>query len=389
MKICIITSSRADFGLLKNLIIEIKKNKKFSTSIIASGSHFSRKFGNTQSEIKELGLKISEKIINNFDSSSLFGVSKIMANSIVESSKIYKKLKPDLLIVLGDRYEILASVISAHLSRIPIAHIHGGEVTHGALDDAFRHSITKMSHIHFVANKIYRQRVIQLGEYPKFVFNVGGLGVDSIYKTKFLEKKNLEKKFNIKFQENNFLVNFHPETLNKKKAKQQIKTLLLALKNFKKTNFIFTSPGADLENKEILDEIKKFIKSNRNAYFFKSLGQVNYFSFLSCVDGMIGNSSSGILEMPYFKKGTVNIGNRQSGRICDKSVINIAINKLEIQKAIKKILSKSFLKKIKKSKNNLYGKPGATNKIIKILEKIKYQNIFQKTFFDITFKGKA
>ena len=211
-KICLITSSRSDFGLLKNLIIKIKKNKNFHISVIASGSHFSKSFGNTQNEIKKSGIIIKEKIVSNFDSSQLSGVSKIISSSIIKSSQLFKKLKPDLLIVLGDRYEILASVLSAHLSRIPIAHIHGGEVTQGSLDDAFRHSITKMSHIHFVANKVYQKRVIQLGENPKYVFDVGGLGVDSIYNTKFIKKEELEIKFNLKFQKYNFLVNFHPET---------------------------------------------------------------------------------------------------------------------------------------------------------------------------------
>jgi len=385
-KICLITSSRSDFGLLKNLIIKIKKNKNFHTSVIASGSHFSKSFGNTQNEIKKSGIIIKEKIVSNFDSSQISGVSKIISSSIIKSSQLFKKLKPDLLIVLGDRYEILASVLSAHLSRIPIAHIHGGEVTQGSLDDAFRHSITKMSHIHFVANKVYQKRVIQLGENPKYVFDVGGLGVDSIYNTKFIKKEELEIKFNFKFQKYNFLVNFHPETLSKKKARNQIKILLSALKTFKKTNFFFTYPGADLENKEIIDEIRKCIKLNDNFYFFKSLGHINYFSFLNCVDGMIGNSSSGILEMPYFKKGTVNIGLRQKGRLLAKSVINTKINKLNIKKSVKKILSKNFLKNINSLKNNLYGSPGASDKIIKILKKINYENIFQKTFFDTKIK---
>ena len=294
-----------------------------------------------------------------------------------------------MLIVLGDRYEILASVISAHISRIPIAHIHGGEVTHGALDDAYRHSITKMSHIHFVANEIYKKRVIQLGENPKYIYNVGGLGVDSIHNTTLIKKHILEKKLNIKLQKYNFLVNFHPETSNKKKTKNQIKILLSALKSFKKTTFFFTAPGADLENNEIMNEVEKYIKYNENAYFFKSLGHINYFSFLNFVDGMIGNSSSGILEMPYFKKGTVNIGNRQTGRLCAKSVVNTKIDKLKIQEAIKKIISNNFLKNIRTFKNNMHGKPGATDKIIKILKRIDYKNLYKSNFFDIKPRDKT
>ena len=382
MKICIITSTRADFGLLKNLIINIRKNKKFILKVVASGTHFSEKYGYTYSEIKESKIKIDKKIVCKFYSDNPTGISNILSKCVVESSKIFKAFRPDILIVLGDRYEILASTIAAHLSRIPVAHIHGGEVTQGVVDDAFRHSITKMSHIHFVANKIYRNRVIQLGESPKNVYVVGGLGVDSISKTNLLTKKELEKKFNFKFNLNNFLVNFHPETLNKNLAKKQINEILSALGQLKNTNLIFTMPGADLESQIITNLVKRFIRKNKNSYFFKSLGQVNYFSFLKQVDGLIGNSSSGILEIPYFKKGTINIGTRQSGRLISKSVINTEIKKNKIISSVKKLLSKKFQKDIKKNINP-YGSPGASKKIIKILKKIKIKNIFNKSFFDI------
>ena len=382
MKICIITSNRADFGLLKNLIFKIKKNKNFILKIIASGTHFSKKYGYTYDEIKESKIKIYRKIICKFNSDNSEGISQVMSKCITESSKIFKTFRPDMVIVLGDRYEILASTISAHLSRIPVAHIHGGEVTHGVIDDAFRHSITKMSHIHFVANAIYKKRIIQLGENPKNVYVVGGLGVDSISKTNLLTKNELEKKFNFTFNNLNFLVNFHPETLNKNLAKQQIKELLSAFSKLKNTSLIFTMPGADLENQIVAKLITKFTLKNKNAYFFKSLGQINYFSFLKQVDGMIGNSSSGILEMPYFKKGTINIGNRQSGRLMAKSVINVKIKKNKIISAIKKLLSNSFQKSIKNNINP-YGKPGASEKIVEILKKIKTEKVINKVFFDI------
>ena len=382
MKVCIITSTRADFGLLKNLIFKIKKNKFFLLKVVVSGTHFFKKYGYTSDEIKENKIKIDNKIICKFNSDNPKGVSQVMAKCMLESSRIFKTLQPDLLIVLGDRYEILASTISAHLSRIPVAHIHGGEVTHGVIDDAFRHSITKMSHIHFVANAIYKKRIIQLGENPKNVYVVGGLGVDSISKTNLLTKNELEKKFNFTFNNLNFLVNFHPETLNKNLAKQQIKELLSAFSKLKNTSLIFTMPGADLENQIVAKLITKFTLKNKNAYFFKSLGQINYFSFLKQVDGMIGNSSSGILEMPYFKKGTINIGNRQSGRLMAKSVINVKIKKNKIISAIKKLLSNSFQKSIKNNINP-YGKPGASEKIVEILKKIKTEKVINKVFFDI------
>ena len=382
MKICIITSNRADFGLLKNLIFKIKKNKNFILKVIASGTHFSKKYGYTYDEIKESKIQIYRKIICKFNSDNSEGISQVISKCITESSKIFKTFRPDMVIVLGDRYEILASTISAHLSRIPVAHIHGGEVTHGVIDDAFRHSITKMSHIHFAANAIYKKRIIQLGESPKNVYVVGGLGVDSISKTNLLKKSELEKKFNLKFNKTNFLVNFHPETLNKNLAKKQIRELLSAFSELKNTGLIFTIPGPDLENEIVVKLIKKFTLKHKNAYFFKSLGQVNYFSFLNQVDGMIGNSSSGLLEMPYFKKGTINIGTRQSGRLFAKSVINIEIKKSKIIQAVKKLLSNNFQKNIKNNINP-YGNPGASDKIIKILKKIKVKKIINKKFFDI------
>jgi GDP/UDP-N,N'-diacetylbacillosamine 2-epimerase (hydrolysing) len=382
MKVSILTSSRADFGLLKNLIHEIKKDKKFSVSVIASGSHFSKKFGETYREIIKDKIKIDQKIVFKSISDDVDGISQIFGKCVEKTTKILKKTNPDLLIVVGDRYEILASVISANFLKISVAHIHGGELTFGAIDDAFRHSITKMSHIHFTANKVYRQRVIQLGENPKNVHVVGGLGVDSLMKTKLLTKSELEKKYNFIFRKKNFLVCFHPETSSNVSTKKQINEILSALKELKDSLIIFTMPGADLGNKIIKKEIKKFVKINKNSFFRESLGQVNYFSFLKQVDAIIGNSSSGILEMPYFKKATLNLGNRQFGRLCSQSVINIRIKKNDILKSIKKISLPNFYKRIKNSKK-FYGKGGSSKSIVKILRKLENKNLFQKKFFNI------
>lgn len=382
MKVSILTSTRADFGLLKNLIHEIKKDKKFSVSVIASGSHFSKKFGETYREIIKDKIKIDQKIVFKSISDDVDRISQIFGKCVEKTTKILKKTNPDLLIVVGDRYEILASVISANFLKISVAHIHGGELTFGAIDDAFRHSITKMSHIHFTANKVYRQRVIQLGENPKNVHVVGGLGVDSLMKTKLLTKSELEKKYNFIFRKKNFLVCFHPETSTNVSTKKQINEILSALKELKDSLIIFTMPGADLGNKIIKKEIKKFVKINKNSFFRESLGQVNYFSFLKQVDAIIGNSSSGILEMPYFKKATLNLGNRQFGRLCSQSVINIRIKKNDILKSIKKISLPNFYKRIKNSKK-FYGKGGSSKSIVKILRKLENKNLFQKKFFNI------
>lgn len=381
IKIATISSTRADFGLLKNLIKKLNRNN-FKTRLIATGTHFSKQYGYTYRDILKNKIKIDEKINKKINTSNPLGISKIMSDHIFESSKIFEKLKPDLIILLGDRYEILASAIAAHICCIPIAHIHGGELTNGIIDDAFRHSITKLSQIHFVANKIYKKRVIQLGENPKKVFNVGGMGVDSIKATSTFSKAELEKILNIKFSEKNLLINFHPETLNKNSAKIQTQELLSSLKNLKNTSLFFTMPGAENENLDIIKQIKKFVKKNDGSYFFKSLGHKKYFSFLKIVDGMIGNSSSGLLEMPSFRKATINLGDRQSGRIKSKSVLDTKIKKKNITRSIKKIYSKKFINKIKNCKNP-YGDGGASNKIVKLLKKMKINNLINKKFYDI------
>ena len=382
MKICFVTSTRADFGLLKNVILKLKREKKFSTKLIASGTHFSKKFGSTFEEINQNKISIDNRININNILYSPESVTNTMAKCLSESNKIFKKMRPDLLIVLGDRYEILAFALSAYILRIPIAHIHGGEVTKGVLDDAFRHSITKLSHFHFVANNTYKKRVIQLGENSKHVHVVGGLGADSIFQTKFLTKKEIEKKYKIKLKKNYFLVNIQPEAVSKNKIKKNTKILLSAIKSKRDANFIFTFPGADVGNDVIIQEINKFVKKNNNFFLFKSLGQKNYFSFLKYSSGMIGNSSSGLLEMPYFRKGTINIGERQAGRLYSKSVINVKFNKIEIQKTIEKLLTKKFLRKIQQI-NSPYGRPGASTKIVRILKRKKIRNIYKKEFFDI------
>jgi GDP/UDP-N,N'-diacetylbacillosamine 2-epimerase (hydrolysing) len=382
MKIFLVTSTRADFGLLKNLVFEFKKNSYFDLKIIATGTHFSKEFGNTYKEIKSLKIKLYKKIIINSEFNNSIDISFVISKNLTEITKIFSKSKPDLMIILGDRYEMLAAAIASHISGVPIAHIHGGEVTIGTVDEAFRHSITKMSQIHFVSNKIYKNRVVQLGENPRNVFVTGGLGVDSIKNTKLLNKKEIENRLGINFCKKNIIVNFHPETLNKTKVKTQLYELLKALKTLKDTCFIFTGPGADPENIIIKRIIKKFINKEHNAYYFNSLGQKNYLSILKLVDCMIGNSSSGLLEMPTFRKASINLGIRQKGRIKSRSVIDSKIKKIDIIKSIKKVYSKKFIQILKKSKNP-NGFPGASKKIVNIIKKYKLRNILNKEFYDI------
>ena len=379
-KICIVTGTRAEYGLLKNLMFNLNKEKKIKLYILVTGSHLSKKFGNTYKEILKDGFKISKqiKIKPNLDTPK--GILQSISIGMKGFLKAYKQLRPDLIIILGDRYETFSAAIAAHYSRIPIAHLHGGEVTKGSTDDAIRHSITKMSHIHFVAAEKYKKRVIQLGENPKKVFNVGGLGVDNIKQTNFLSKHQLEKKLGINFKKKNLIINFHPETLNKYATKKIFNELLSALR--KKANqmcLIFTMPNSDLESEIVFKMTKKFVKKNSNFYSFKSLGSIKFLSCLKIVDGMIGNSSSGLLEMPTFKKGTINIGDRQKGRLMAKSIINVKANKNQIIRAIEILFSKKFQTKIKKSKNP-YGNGGASKKILKIIKTISFKNILKKEF---------
>ena len=313
---------------------------------------------------------------------SSIGIANSISQGLNKFVKIFEKLNPDLILVLGDRFEIYTSAIAALLCRIPICHVHGGEITEAMLDDVFRHSITKMSHIHFVANQVYRKRVIQLGENPKNVYNVGGLGVDTIKKQKLFNKSELEKHLNLNIQKKSILVTFHPETLNKKSTKKNFNELLKALKKIKNTTIIFTMPNHDIESSIIYSLTLKFVKKKKDSFFFKSLGQKAYYSCCKYMSCMVGNSSSGLLEMPTFKKFTVNIGNRQKGRIKAKSVLNCKFDSREIYKKINFALNKKNQFRIKNVKNP-YGTGGATDKILSILKKVNLKGIINKKFYDL------
>ena len=379
-KILIFTSSRADYGLFHRLIKKLRK--KFQINLVISGSHLSRKHGETIKEINDDEIKIFKKIRwSKFEDSHLNIVNNF-SETLKKFSIIIKNYKFDLIILLGDRFETLSVAIAAHLFRIPIAHIHGGELTSGSIDDAMRHSITKLSSLHFVSHKEYKKRVIQLGENPKNVFVVGSLGAENIDQTKFLSKNNLEKFLKLKFLDKNILINFHPETSQLKSEKKQIKEILISLSKFKEINKIFTMPGIDKGNKFISSEISKFVKKNKNSYSFKSLGYKKYFSLMNNVDLMLGNSSSGILEMPSFKKITINLGIRQNGRLQANSIINLNISSKEIIKTIRNFYQGKYNLKLKKSKNIYYSK-NTSDKIIEILNRINFKDLSHKKFYDL------
>jgi len=381
VKIFLVTSSRADFGLFKNLIIELNKSNYFDLKIIATGTHFSKKHGYSFSEIKKSNTKVFKKIFISNNANS----PKYLLDDIGILSKnifyLIKKNKPDLFILLGDRYEIFAVAISAYISRIPIAHIHGGEITQGSLDDGYRHSISKFSNIHFVSNKIYRKRLIQLGENPKSIFNVGSLGVENIYKTKFIAEKDLERELKIKLKKNFLLVCLHPE-ITKNRTIKLVQETLYSLKYFKDKTIIFTLPGADLFNDIIYAKIRKFVKNFPNSYLFKTLGSQRFLSLLKIADVMIGNSSSGILEVPVFKKPTINIGDRQKGREILSNVLNVRVNRFEIKRKINFIFSKKFNSR---KAHSTFKRKDTSKLIINILKRKNLNNYKTKKFYNINF----
>ncbi|MBN8571646.1 MAG: UDP-N-acetylglucosamine 2-epimerase (hydrolyzing), partial [Ignavibacteria bacterium] len=322
-KICIATGTRAEYGLLNPLMTLIKKDKKLELQIIATAMHLSPEFGMTVNEIVKDGFRVNEKIEMLLSADTDTAIVKAMGLAMITASDVFKRLKPDLLIILGDRYEMMTLATSAYLMNIPIAHIAGGETTEGAFDEGIRHSITKMSSLHFAATEVYKKRIIQLGENPKTVYNVGALGLDNIKNLKLLSKKELEKDLQLSFEGKTAMITFHPVTFDKESPKKQFLKVLLALEKFPDLKLIFTMPNSDTGGREIIEMIKKFTDSRNNVYAFTNLGQKRYLSTLKCVDLVIGNSSSGIVEVPFMGIPTVNIGERQKGRIMGESIINV------------------------------------------------------------------
>ncbi len=381
-KICVITGTRAEYGLLFWLMEGIKKSTKLELQIIATGMHLSPEFGLTYQEIESDGFKIDQKIEMLVSSDSPNGIVKSMGLGMIGFTDALTELKPDLIVVLGDRYEIFTAVSAAMIFRIPVAHLHGGEATEGLIDESIRHSITKMSHLHFVAAKEFRKRVIQLGEQPDNVFLVGGLGIDNIVKLDLLERKNFEKSIDFSLGINNLLITFHPVTLEKNTSEKQMNEILMALNELKNTHLIFTMPNADTDGRIIFKMIEDFVDNHPHAKSFTSLGQLRYLSCIKHVDGVIGNSSSGLTEVPTFKKGTINIGDRQRGRIKAESVIDCKPTTKSISDAIKKLYSSEFQQKLKTVKNP-YGSGGASESIVETLENISLKTILKKKFYNM------
>ena len=382
-RICVVTGGRADYGLLRVLLREIKKCQNFKLQLIATGSHFSRNFGLTYREILKDGFKIDAKVDMKTNIDSAEGLGASMAIGLKGVARALAKLRPDILVLLGDRYEIMCAAAAGVISGIPIAHIHGGELTEGAYDDAFRHAITKMSQVHFVSTAVYQKRVIQLGEQPSRVFQVGALGVDNVKAQRFISRKELEKYLQFKFQQKNLLITFHPETLANSDIEQQSDSLLRALQTLSNVGMIFTMPGADRDGRVIWRKIRTFVRKHHHAVAFRALGSRPYLSIMREVDAVVGNSSSGLLEAPVLKKPVVNIGNRQKGRIRAANVIDADYRPGCISQAI----SKAFSPKMRRCcaiLKNPYGQGGTAKRIVKALSELNYSEIHQKNFWDLS-----
>ena len=381
--ICIVTGTRAEYGLLRWLMDGINKSTKLELQIIATGMHLSPEFGLTYKEIENDGFKIDRKVEMLVSSDSSNGIVKSMGLGMIGFTDALEDLNPDLLLVLGDRYEIFSAVATAMIFRIPVAHLHGGEATEGLIDEPIRHSITKMSHLHFVAAEEYKNRVIQLGEHPKNVFQVGGLGIDNILNLNLLGRKDLEESINFKLGIKNLLITFHPVTLETDTAEKQIKELLNALSNLKDTHLIFTMPNADSDGRIIKQMIDEFVSSYKaRSISFTSMGHLNYLSTLQFVDGVVGNSSSGLAEAPTFQIGTINIGDRQEGRLKAKSVIDCEPKIESIKKAIGTLYSEDFQKSLPFVVNP-YGEGEATEKIMEVLKNEPIPKDPKKEFYDL------
>ena len=381
-KICVVTGTRAEYGLLYWLMKEINVDNALVLQVVVTGMHLSEEFGNTYQQIEKDGFTIDKKVDISLTSDTELAISKSMGLGVIGFADVFNKLQPDLIVVLGDRFEIFSAVSAALIAKIPVAHLHGGEVTEGVIDESIRHSITKMSHLHFAATDEYRNRIIQLGEQPDKVFHVGGLGIDNINKLKLLSKADFENTINFELGEKNILITFHPVTLEKSTSGMQFQALLDSISELKNTKIIFTKANADTDGRVINTMIDDYVAKHDNTIAFTSMGQLNYLSALQFMDAVVGNSSSGLIEAPSFKIGTIDIGDRQKGRIKTDSVISCLPKKRNIDSAFNKMYSEEFQNTLDQVEN-AYGKGGASKEIVNIIKSVNLDNIIKKPFHDI------
>lgn len=382
-RVCVVTGSRAEFGLLRWLMHGIAEADGLELQVVATGMHLSPEYGLTYRDIEAAGFGIDARVEMLLGADTPTAVTKSMGLGMIGFADVFERLAPDLVLVLGDRFEILAAAAAALIARIPLAHLHGGEKTEGAFDEAIRHSITKMAHLHFVAAEEYRNRVIQLGEDPQRVFNVGGLGVDAIKRMRLLDRREVEASVGIVLGDRNLLVTFHPVTLEGEGDLQgQMQELLSALDALRDTTIIFTMPNADTGSHAIVQAIEQFVACHPNASCHASLGQLRYLSLLRQVDAVVGNSSSGLAEAPTLGIPTVNIGDRQRGRLQAESVVNCAPTRQAILEAIERATSSEF-RHLAMGAVNPYGDGGAAEKIVDVIARSPLSGILSKSFHDL------
>ena len=382
-KIAVFTGTRAEYGLMYWIMKGLSAEKSVDFQLFVGGMHLSREFGLTIDNIIRDGFRITEKFEFLLSSDSPVAVGKSMGLALISACEAFDRHRPDVLVILGDRYESLAVAQAAMIFRVPIAHIHGGEITEGLIDEAVRHSISKMAHLHFTSTESYRKRVIQLGEDPKRVFNVGAPGIDSINRLDLLDREQLSASLNFELDKPYFLITFHPVTLQEGGGAEELANLIAAIRHYPNYKVLFSYPNADTDNVGIIKILDAFYEENKERVFlFQSLGQLRYLSAMKHCEAVLGNSSSGLIEAPSFGKPTLNIGSRQKGRLSGASVFNCDSSLSSILDGLDSILSASFLRQANK-KNNPYGIGGASEKIVSKLVSVSLEEIVQKEFYDL------
>ena len=386
-KICVVTATRAEYGLLKCLLEDINNDDVLQLQIISTGTHLSPEFGLTNNQIEADGFYVNKKIEIVLSSDTAVGVCKSMGLAQISFSEAFDELNPDLVLILGDRYELIPIVTAANIARIPVAHLNGGELTEGAIDELIRHALTKLSYLHFTAMDEYSKRVIQMGEQPDRVFNVGEVGLDNLKRMTLLTKEELEASIGKSLKPRNLLITYHPETTQDiEKIKTDFEIILDALDTADDTLLIFTKANADVGGRLINKMIDDFVASHTDkAISFKSLGQLRYLSALKYVDAVVGNSSSGIVEAPSFNVATINIGDRQKGRVRAQSTLDVEARKNEIEQALVIVYSKKF-KELLKTVVNPYGQGDSSRKVVEVLKTIELKNLKSKLFYDIDYE---
>ncbi len=381
--ICVLTATRAEYGLLKPLMDLINQSEILNLQVLVTGAHLSPEFGLTYKSIEADGFSIDEKIEMLLSSDTATGIVKSMGLGMISLADSFTRLKPDAVVILGDRYEMLGAASVASVFKIPIVHLHGGEITEGAYDDAFRHAITKLSHLHFTSTEEHKARVIQLGENPENVHNVGAIGLDNIFSLTLLTKEELEAELNLNFATYNYQVTFHPETLSTISSAEQFKILLNAIVEEEESFFVFTKANADTDGRIINSMIDDFVHHHpKKAKAFTSLGSLRYLSLLKICDAIVGNSSSGIIEAPSLNVSTINIGDRQKGRMQANSVINVDVDEQQIKNAFLKTKDKETKVQLQNTKNP-YGEGNTAEKIVSVLEHTSWGQIKIKRFYNL------